>query len=72
MPKQYVLFEEAEALHDTDDGLKVSVGGGEPFWIPKSAIHDDSETYKKGTSGNLIIAKWLADKNKLEGEDYGL
>ena len=31
---------------------------------------DDSEVYKKGTSGTLIIARWLAEKNELEGEDY--
>ena len=72
MANQYVLFEEAKALHDTPEGLKVSVGGAEAVWIPKSAIHENSETYQRNTEGNLIIAKWLADKLKLEGEDYGL
>ena len=31
-------------------------------WIPKSQIHDDSEVYKPGTSGKLIVSFWYARK----------
>lgn len=32
----------------------------ELVWIPKSQIHDDSEVYRKGTEGTLVIPEWLA------------
>lgn len=35
---------------------------GKKFWIPKSIIHEDSEVYKKGTEGTLIIPEWFAVK----------
>ena len=31
-------------------------------WIPLSQVDDDSEVYKKGTRGDLIITEWLAEK----------
>lgn len=34
-------------------------------WIPQSVIHDDSEVYKKGDSGNLVVMLWWAEKEKL-------
>lgn len=32
----------------------------EPEWIAVSQIDEDSEVYKVGTSGDLIITEWLA------------
>lgn len=71
MNQQYVIIADVEATAESEKAILVSVEGDE-VWVPKKIIHDDSETYKKGTSGNLIVQKWWADKNKLEGEDYGL
>jgi hypothetical protein len=34
-------------------------------WIPKSMIDDDSEVYKMGTSGTLIVKRWFAEKEGL-------
>lgn len=34
-------------------------------WVPKSAIHDDSEVYEDGTEGILILEPWLAKKLEL-------
>lgn len=39
----------------------IFVDNGRPFsdrWIPQSVIDEDSEVYKKGTSGKLIVAEW--------------
>lgn len=36
---------------------------GEQFWIPKSVVHDDSEAWKKGDTGKLVVKKWWAEKN---------
>ena len=35
-------------------------------WIPCSLIDDDSECYKPGTSGTLILPQWLVKKEGLE------
>lgn len=29
-------------------------------WVPHSQIHEDSEVYKMGTNGKLIVTEWLA------------
>ena len=31
-------------------------------WFPNSQVHDDSEVYKEGQEGQLIITDWLAEK----------
>jgi hypothetical protein len=31
-----------------------------PIWIPKTQISDDSEVWKEGDSGTLIISEWIA------------
>ncbi len=36
---------------------------GEQFWVPKSCVHDDSEAFKKGDSGKLVVKTWWAEKN---------
>lgn len=35
---------------------------GEEIWVPKAAIHDDSEVYAVGGEGKLILEAWLATK----------
>ena len=34
-------------------------------WVPQSVVHDDSEVYKRGDSGNLVVMLWWAEKEKL-------
>lgn len=68
-PKQYVAIEKASAIRDTGKALIVLIEE-EEYVIPKSQIHDDSEVYEKGHEGKLIIPKWLAENEELEGEDY--
>lgn len=47
----------------SDEGaLLVVLPNGDEEWIPKSQIHEDSEVYKEGTDGKLIVAKFIADK----------
>lgn len=36
-------------------------------WIPISLIDDDSEVYKPGDSGKLIVKAWFAEKEGLGG-----
>jgi len=34
----------------------------EAEWIPQSQVEDESEVYRKGDEGVLIISDWLAEK----------
>ena len=56
----YCNGETAKAIHvfgasDNDDGN----------WIPKSVVHDDSEVYKQGDEGKLVLEEWFALKEGL-------
>jgi hypothetical protein len=31
------------------------------LWIPKSVIHGDSEVYRKGTTGKVVVQEWWAE-----------
>lgn len=57
--------EGASALAETDKALLVraDIFPDGQAWIPISQIHDDSDVYKKGDSGTLLITEWLAKKN---------
>lgn len=57
----------AKVLRDTDKTLLCDVGAndGKPRWIPKSQIDDDSEVWKPGQEGELIISAWFAEKEGL-------
>ena len=37
------------------------------YWIPISLIDDDSEVYKPGNSGKLMIKAWFAEKEEIGG-----
>jgi len=61
-----VEFEGCTAIADTDEAVLVEIpDADEEVWLPKSQIDDDSEVYKKGTDGRLIIPEWLAVKKGL-------
>lgn len=53
---------EAAALRETDRAIFVKIDGVGSSWIPKSQIHDDSEVWKKGDRGTLVVTEWFADK----------
>lgn len=53
------------ATKETEKGLMViglEVSDGNPQWLPKSAIHDNSEVWKKGQEGDIVVKEWFADK----------
>jgi len=37
-------------------------------WIPKSALHDDSEVFGKGTAGNLVVHAWFVERTRGQRE----
>lgn len=52
---------ECKCIKETPNAILVDKNGGQS-WIPKSQIHDDSEVWKLGQKGKLVIFKWLAEK----------
>jgi hypothetical protein len=34
-------------------------------WIPQSQIHDDSEVWQAGNSGQLVLTRWIAEQKGL-------
>lgn len=35
-------------------------------WFPETQVHDDSEVFEKGDTGDLIITKWIANQKGIE------
>ena len=51
---------------ETEKALLISLDElGEEKWIPKSVIHDDSEVYKEGQKGEVVVEGWWAEKEGL-------
>ena len=63
-PKEWCAFEDVTAILETEKAILCEYDG-EEFWIPFSQIHDDSEVYEQGDTGQLIISRWLARKKGL-------
>jgi hypothetical protein len=63
-------YENAICVGETDKGIWVSLPDllDEDIFIPDSHVSDDSEVYKKGTKGTLIITNWIAKKKGLADE----
>lgn len=61
-----VEFEGCECRFDSDKAIRVRIPElDRSVWIPRSQIDDDSEVYKRGTEGTLIVSEWFATKEGL-------
>jgi len=61
-----VILKDCECICDSRKAILVSSDlFDEPLWFPLSQIHDDSEVYKNGTSGNFIFSNWIAKEKEL-------
>jgi hypothetical protein len=53
----------AECIRVTDKAILVEAEEfDEPIWIPQSQVHEDSEVWQKGQTGDLIVTDWFAEK----------
>jgi len=57
-------IEDVEGILETEKALLCGVDGRE-VWIPKTQIHEDSEVWKTGDKGHLVIPTWLAEEKGL-------
>jgi len=38
---------------------------GKQQWVPQSQIHENSEVWKRGDMGPLVVTQWWAEKQGL-------
>ena len=56
-------IENAKCVHETDAAIFVEAPDlDEDVCVPISQIDDDSDVYKSGTTGDLIVSDWFAGK----------
>jgi hypothetical protein len=68
--EETVSFEDVKAVRSTQMALLVRIGGskaegGVEVWIPQSQIDDNSEVWREGDEGQLVISQWIAEQNGL-------
>ena len=61
-----VRIEDCEIVKATDLAVLVRIGGEVEKWIPQSQISDDSEVWREGDTGDLVIKAWWAEKEGLD------
>ena len=62
-----VSIDDTVCTAETEKAILVEIEG-EEYWMPKSQIDDDSEVYKKGQEGTLVITRWIAEQKGLAQE----
>jgi len=63
-----VRIENCECVHATKDALKILVNRRAWIWVPKEAVHEDSEVYDEGHKGVLVIPRRMARQKGLVDE----
>lgn len=51
-----------KCVRSTSKAVLVRIGDKE-IWIPQSVVHDDSEVFKAGDEGKVVVLTWWAEKN---------
>jgi hypothetical protein len=59
-----VRIDDATCLKATDAAILVEVDGTE-YWIPQSQVTEDSEIWKEGDTGTLVITDFIAEQKGL-------
>jgi len=60
-----VVLRETKPGKLNEGALLVALSDGGEQWFPKKGIHDDSDLYADGHSGELVIEAWLAQSRGL-------
>jgi hypothetical protein len=56
----------ARCTRETPKAILVLLKNGTEHWVPQAAVHDDSEVWKQGDAGKLIVMAWFARKRGWE------
>jgi hypothetical protein len=79
-PNSYVRIPDMKVFHATENAIVVcratvdrrsSHYDRESFWVPNQFLdHDENELAETGDTGDLVIPRWIADKNDITNWDY--
>jgi hypothetical protein len=61
---EQVELPNAKCIGATDKAIRVEVND-RVFWIPQSQVTADSEVYRIGDEGTLVVTGWFARKEGL-------
>ena len=62
--KSKVAFDNVSIISETPNAI-LCVIDGVKYWIPLSQVDDDSEVWKSGEEGKLVISEWIANEKRL-------
>ena len=51
---------------ESEKALLIALDTGNEFWIPKSTIHNNYDANDKVNFQNLLVEKWIIDKNIIQ------
>ena len=61
-----VRFEDCTVLRATGKALLCHIPDGDAdYWIPHAHVDDDSEVWKVGDRGDLVVSDWIAEEKGL-------
>lgn len=55
----WVAIDDCECLNETEKAILVWIDD-DSYWFPKSHVGADSEIWRKGQKGKLIVSEWIA------------
>lgn len=61
-----IRIEDCRVVRATEKAILVSIGGEVEKWVPQSCVDDDSEVWKEGDAGALVVKAWFAEKEGLD------
>lgn len=61
-----VEFKGAKCVGETRKAIRVVLADGTADWLPKHFVDDDSEVYKNGDEGTLVVSDWIAEQKGWE------
>lgn len=64
--EEIVEFFDCKAIAVTPKAVLVKLPEMEkPIWFPQSQIHANSEVWKEGDEGTLVVKRWIAEQKGL-------
>lgn len=54
-----VSFGDCECIDERPTAIQVIIDGV-ARWMPQKIVHDDSEVWKRGDRGTLVVMEWFA------------
>lgn len=59
-------FEGARCVSASGKAIRVRLASGAYHWIPNSVVDEDSEVFKDGDEGKLVVKSWFCEKEGIE------